>query len=131
MKKEIIISIVLAIVGLMFIISLLTGTPSQPKLSTPTPSVLQTQQNTSQETTKTVFTLSEVNKHATENDCWIIINTVVYNVSSYNQNHPGGSLRAYCGKDATQGYDNKSGRGSHSSRANALLVDMAIGNISP
>ncbi len=37
-----------------------------------------------------VFTREEVAKHASDNDCWIIINNKVYNVSTWADIHPGG-----------------------------------------
>ncbi|KAN0033723.1 hypothetical protein ACTFIV_000187 [Dictyostelium citrinum] len=38
------------------------------------------------------FTVEEVSRHNTREDCWIIINEKVYNVSSYVSSHPGGDM---------------------------------------
>ena len=37
------------------------------------------------------FTRADVAKHAFEDDCWVIINNKVYNVSQWADIHPGGS----------------------------------------
>lgn len=50
-----------------------------------------------------VFSRAEVAKHNTEDDCWIIIDGSVFNVSTFAQLHPGGSqiLIELGGKDVT------------------------------
>jgi cytochrome b involved in lipid metabolism len=47
--------------------------------------------------------MSEVRKHATEEDGWTVVHGVVYNISPYLRFHPGGAkiLRLSLGKDAT------------------------------
>jgi len=49
------------------------------------------------------FTVDEVSKHHTRNDCYLIINKKVYDVSSYINYHPGGtnSIISNCGKEVT------------------------------
>lgn len=49
---------------------------------------------------------SEVAKHNTPEDCWIIIDNIVYNVSQYWKVHPGGGdyVKRWAGKDATLAY---------------------------
>lgn len=49
------------------------------------------------------FTREEVAKHSSENDCWIIIDSAVYDVTKFADMHPGGAklLLEYGGKDAT------------------------------
>ncbi|VDK20337.1 unnamed protein product [Taenia asiatica] len=38
------------------------------------------------------FSLEEVKKHNSENDCWIIIHDKVYDVSKFLDQHPGGDF---------------------------------------
>ena len=53
--------------------------------------------------TKKTYTLEEVGKHTTENDCWVVVNGEVLNVTSFLSKHPGGKavILLYAGKDAS------------------------------
>ena len=77
------------------------------------------------------LTWTEVEKHGTLADCWIVIANRVYNVTNFLDRHPGGVNRIlpYCGKDATVAFSTKGGEGSHSSRADAELTRLYIGDI--
>jgi len=47
-------------------------------------------------------TVEEVAKHNTRDDCWLIVNDKVYDVSSYINEHPGGdAILRHAGKDAS------------------------------
>ncbi|KAJ3000229.1 hypothetical protein HDV02_000142 [Globomyces sp. JEL0801] len=50
------------------------------------------------------FTRSEIAKHNSENDAWIIIDTTVYDISKFAGMHPGGELLLleHAGTDATE-----------------------------
>lgn len=49
------------------------------------------------------FTMTEVVKHSSESDCWVIINSKVYDLTAYIPMHPGGQgeIINRCGGDAT------------------------------
>lgn len=53
---------------------------------------------------KTVYSWAEVRKHNKKNDCWIVINNLVYNVTNFQKKHPGGSrlFHLYAGQDASE-----------------------------
>ena len=50
------------------------------------------------------FSREEVRKHDKKDDCWIIVNENVYNITQFQYIHPGGSriIKAYSGQDATE-----------------------------
>jgi cytochrome b involved in lipid metabolism len=50
------------------------------------------------------LTKSEVAKHRTDQDCWIIVEGRVYDITQYLDEHPGGGdvILPYAGKDATE-----------------------------
>lgn len=77
------------------------------------------------------LTLSEVSKHNTENDCYMIVNSKVYDVTTYLPVHPGGASRIiqYCGKDGTAAFDTKGGEGQHSNRAGNDLSGLYVGDL--
>ena len=80
----------------------------------------------------TTLNAAEVAKHNTVSDCWIIVNSKVYDISVYASAHPGGvrNIASSCGKESTQAYDTKGGRGnSHSSSAQSLLAQYYIGDL--
>ena len=71
--------------------------------------------------------MEEVEKHDTEEDCWIVVNDVVYDVTGYLEKHPGGasSITMYAGQDATVEFDE-----IHSPNAWRILKDWRIGVLS-
>jgi cytochrome b involved in lipid metabolism len=79
-----------------------------------------------------ILTSDEIAKHNSAGDCWQIINNNVYDVTDYLNQHPagGGVMIPYCGKDATQAYNTKDGRGNpHSNRANQDLTLLKLGTL--
>jgi len=81
---------------------------------------------TSENTTPDTLTTDEVSKHNTRNDCYLIINNKVYDVSEYISYHPGGSrvITSRCGKEVTGIFAR-----IHSNRAWDLLKKYKVGTI--
>jgi succinate dehydrogenase/fumarate reductase flavoprotein subunit len=53
------------------------------------------------------YTLAEVAKHKTANDCWVVVNGEVLNVTDFLPDHPGGkmAIMAFAGRDATEEFN--------------------------
>ncbi|KAL4875206.1 FMN-dependent dehydrogenase-domain-containing protein [Aspergillus karnatakaensis] len=49
----------------------------------------------------------ELQKHATPEDCWIVVHSRIYDVTAFLDEHPGGSaiILKYAGNDASKAYD--------------------------
>ncbi|KAL0408753.1 UNVERIFIED_CONTAM: cytochrome isoform A [Sesamum radiatum] len=74
-----------------------------------------------------IYTMEEASEHNTKDDCWVVIDGKVYDVSSYLDEHPGGDdvlLRA-TGKDATDEFEDA----GHSKTARELMEQYCIGNL--
>eukprot|EP01132_Coremiostelium_polycephalum_P005263 gene5263-6553_t len=70
------------------------------------------------------FTFEEVARHNKREDCWIIINEKVYNVTSYVSEHPGGdAILQNAGKDSTSIFE----AAPMSSNAWLIMKDFLIG----
>jgi len=85
-----------------------------------------------------ILDMTEIAKHNKSTDCWMLINSKVYNVTSYFGSHPGGNspMSATCGKDATAAYmtqnpnsTSSSTNSAHSSNAVSLLSNYYIGDL--
>jgi len=53
------------------------------------------------------YTLDDVSKHNKEDDCWVIVNGQVLNVTDFLEDHPGGkkAILLYAGRDATEEFN--------------------------
>ena len=94
------------------------------------------QQQTSQSPTTqpeeiSVYDTQEVATHNSIQDCWLIINQNVYDVSNFVAIHPGGAYRIipYCGQDATQAFATQGGEGQHPTSAYNQLETFQIGTL--
>lgn len=123
MKKEIIIGIIL-----IFIFSLIIGYYVS-SYNTNKSSVQPSDQNAN--TNQAGLTTSVVAEHSAQNDCWIIVQGKVYNVTNYLVSHPGGAgeITPYCGRDATQAFQTKAGRGTHSQTAYDEIAKYLVGTL--
>jgi len=80
------------------------------------------------DTTGTGITVAQVATHNKATDCWVIIKSDVYDLTSYIQQHPGGAgvLTNLCGKDATSAFESQ--HASQMAPASALAA-LKIGRI--
>ncbi len=89
-------------------------------------------QNTTTVQPSTVaLTVSEIAKHNTVQNCWLLISGKVYDVTSFIPSHPGGAgqITPFCGQDATTAFDTRGGTGAHSQTANSMLASYYIGDL--
>ncbi|EAA35955.1 hypothetical protein GE21DRAFT_29 [Neurospora crassa] len=73
------------------------------------------------------FTLDDVRKHNSKDDVWMVIHNKVYNVTTYLEDHPGGSiiLREVAGTDATEQFVEI----GHSVEATDILEELYVGDL--
>lgn len=78
---------------------------------------------------KKVIALSEFDEHNKPNDCWIVIDGKIIDVTTYLDGHPGGAevLVQNAGKDATQAFLAI----GHSESAKMQMMDYLVGILSP
>ncbi|MBA0751762.1 hypothetical protein Gogos_000666 [Gossypium gossypioides] len=74
-----------------------------------------------------LYTMQEASQHNTKDDCWIVIDGKVYDVTSYLDEHPGGDdvVLESTGKDATDDFEDA----GHSKSAKELLESFCIGEL--
>ncbi|CAH2033897.1 unnamed protein product [Thlaspi arvense] len=74
-----------------------------------------------------LYSMEEAATHNKQDDCWIVIDGKVYDVSSYMNDHPGGDdvLLAVTGKDATDEFEDA----GHSKSARELMEKYFIGEL--
>ncbi|EEQ38239.1 putative cytochrome b5 [Clavispora lusitaniae] len=76
-----------------------------------------------------IYSLSQVSKHATPTDLWVIIYNNVYDISDFVKDHPGGAEVLFdCGGvDATEAFEDV----GHSQDAVDMLVPYYVGKLAP
>ncbi len=72
------------------------------------------------------YTLADVAGHATAADCWSAVNGLVYDLTAWIPQHPGGSgvIEAMCGVDGSAQFDGQH-KGQH--EANSTLAGFILG----
>lgn len=84
---------------------------------------------TNTETTKEI-TQEELAKHSTKEDCWLQIDSKVYDVTNFVSKHPGKDAILFgCGKDATAMFNKRPDGTSHSDRARVTMTQFQIGTV--
>ncbi len=78
-----------------------------------------------------LVTMTEVARHASSEDCWMVIDTRVYDLTAYVPEHPSkpSIILPWCGKEASEAYKTKTKGRSHSSQADQDLANYAIGRV--
>ncbi|WIA41019.1 hypothetical protein OEZ86_004657 [Tetradesmus obliquus] len=73
-----------------------------------------------------MFTMEEVEQHATEESCWFVHEGKVYDATPFLEEHPGGaeSILISAGMDATDEFNS-----IHSSKAKGMLAQYYIGEL--
>jgi len=141
MKKSIYIPIILIILSLALVLiyqfSQKPGATQSENMTSPSPvptpafSEPQTA-SPSAETVSKTYSLEEVALHDNKEDCWLVIDNKVYEVTSFIGQHPGGeAILQGCGKDATTLFKTRPmGSGTeHSQKAYNGLVNFYIGDL--
>jgi cytochrome b involved in lipid metabolism len=84
------------------------------------------------------YTLEEVARHDKPEDCWIIINNKVYDVTPFIAQHPGGvAILRNAGKDSTDGFEKigahkkKASDDDELSKARNWMSSFLIGTVKP
>ncbi|MDD4319580.1 MAG: cytochrome b5-like heme/steroid binding domain-containing protein [Candidatus Peribacteraceae bacterium] len=100
--------------------------PQQPAADTDTP--VPVVQDESSSAADALFTMDDVATHATEQDCYTVVNENVYDVTSFISRHPGGAAKiiALCGTDGTAAFTGKHGGMPNQERT---LASMRIGTL--
>jgi cytochrome b involved in lipid metabolism len=84
------------------------------------------QQQSSYQNGSRKITRAEVAKHNKRDDCWLVIDGKVYDVSEYVAEHPGGdSILKNAGSDSSAGFHGP----QHPPRVHDLVEDYRIGDL--
>ncbi|XP_027360489.1 cytochrome b5 [Abrus precatorius] len=73
------------------------------------------------------YTMQDASLHSTKDDCWIVVDGKVYDVTQYLDDHPGGDdvILGATGKDATDEFEDA----GHSKSARELMEQYCIGEL--
>jgi cytochrome b involved in lipid metabolism len=75
------------------------------------------------------YTLAEVQQHGTSGDCWTAIDGKVYDLTNWEDKHPGGAERiaSLCGTDGSAAFQAQHGS---QEEPNETLLEYEIGTLS-
>lgn len=78
---------------------------------------------------KSDYSMEEVAKHKTDNDCWVVVNGKVLNVTDFLDDHPGGkmAIMTFAGRDATEEFGMVHEEGTLEKYASEYI----LGNVKP
>ncbi len=87
--------------------------------------------NTAQIYANSVYTVNDVTAHNQEDNCWVIFDNKVYNITDYIKVHDKYmDIRSWCGKDMTHDFKTKAGQGEdHKQSSYNLLEEFYIGDL--
>ncbi|HMS30769.1 MAG TPA: cytochrome b5-like heme/steroid binding domain-containing protein [Candidatus Saccharibacteria bacterium] len=134
-KKIILVLLLIGTLSTALVIFILSATVNAPESAKS--GVAKTQPAVVDPNTQNQLTSLAVAKHDSKDDCWTIIDGSVYDLTSYINNHPGGSqiLKA-CGTDGTKLFQQRMNGGEkvgsgtpHSSSAQRQLKELRIGEL--
>ncbi|XP_072955509.1 cytochrome b5 [Typha angustifolia] len=74
-----------------------------------------------------LYGMQEASQHNTREDCWVVVDGKVYDVTTYLDEHPGGDdvLLSATGRDATEEFEDA----GHSKSARELMQEYCIGEL--
>ncbi|KAH7517536.1 hypothetical protein FEM48_Zijuj09G0075400 [Ziziphus jujuba var. spinosa] len=74
-----------------------------------------------------VYSLAQVSEHNSRENCWLVIEGKVFDVTKFLEDHPGGDevLLSATGKDATDDFEDV----GHSTSARAMMDEFYVGDI--
>ena len=80
---------------------------------------------------QTQYTIDDVSEHNTPDDCWVVFEESVYDLSDYIPNHDRFmDIREWCGMDMTEDFKTKAGIGrDHRTSSYSLLSAYYIGDL--
>ena len=127
-KNLVTISLLIFVIAVIGILSVAVF--SENKTTTSQPAQQNNNTAVSSATAK-AFTVAEVAKHDSANDCWTIISGKVYDVTKLIPIHTGGpnTIISSCGKDSTKAFNTRDGMGPHSQQAKAALNTYYVGTV--
>lgn len=140
MTKQLwIISLVLGLVGIVVTAFLVMRAQSIPDIGSMKKDTQITQEEMTEESgivgdepmNEGVLSLTEeeLAMHNNADDCWVLVKSKVYDMTSFIGLHPGGgeSILDVCGKDATVAFETRNGKGKHNASAIEKLEEFLLG----